>query len=222
MHRADIVARIARERIVAVLRLDDAGKLRAVVDALVAGGVRVLEVTMTVPNALGLISQLADAAGRDVLVGAGTVVDTGTAARAIDAGAQFVVSPVFRPAVMAECHRLGVPAFPGCFTPTEILSAWDAGADIVKVFPATALGDTFFRDVLAPLPQLKLMPTGGVSIDNAADWLRAGAVAVGIGSALIEKEAVQFGNFAAITRNAEHLVANVQQVRLKPDSTGTG
>jgi 2-dehydro-3-deoxyphosphogluconate aldolase / (4S)-4-hydroxy-2-oxoglutarate aldolase len=212
MHRADIVARIVRERIVAVLRLDDRGKLRAVADALVAGGVRVLEVTMTVPNAIDVIAQLVSAHDKDVLIGAGTVVDTGTAARAIDAGAKFVVSPVLRPAVMAECHRLGLPAFPGCFTPTEILNAWDAGADIVKVFPATALGPTFFKDVLAPLPQLKLMPTGGVSIENASDWLRAGAVAVGIGSALIDAAAMKSDDFAAITRNAERLVANVRAV----------
>ena len=212
MHRADIVARIVHERIVAVLRLDDPANAGAVVDALVAGGVRVIEVTMTVPNAIELIAELANARSTDVLIGAGTVVDTGTAARAIDAGAKFVVSPVFRPAVMAECHRLGLPAFPGCFTPTEILNAWDAGADIVKVFPATGLSPTYFRDILAPLPQLKLMPTGGVSIDNAAGWLRAGAVAVGIGSALVDAAAVRSGDLAAITRNATRLVASVHEV----------
>jgi 2-dehydro-3-deoxyphosphogluconate aldolase / (4S)-4-hydroxy-2-oxoglutarate aldolase len=212
MHRADIVARIVHERIVAVLRLDDPANAGAVVDALVAGGVRVIEVTMTVPKAIELIAELAKAHSTDVLIGAGTVVDTGTAARAIDAGAKFVVSPVFRPAVMAECHRLGLPAFPGCFTPTEILNAWDAGADIVKVFPATGLSPTYFRDILAPLPQLKLMPTGGVSIDNAAGWLRAGAVAVGIGSALVDAAAVRSGDLAAITRNATRLVASVHEV----------
>jgi len=212
MHRADIVARIVHERIVAVLRLDDPANAGAVVDALVAGGVRVIEVTTTVPKAIELIAELAKAHSTDVLIGAGTVVDTGTAARAIDAGAKFVVSPVFRPAVMAECHRLGLPAFPGCFTPTEILNAWDAGADIVKVFPATGLSPTYFRDILAPLPQLKLMPTGGVSIDNAAGWLRAGAVAVGIGSALVDAAAVRSGDLAAITRNATRLVASVHEV----------
>ena len=112
---------------------------------------------------------------------------------------------------------------PGCLTPTEILDAWDAGADIVKVFPSTSLGPTFIKDVRAPLPQLKLMPTGGVSIDNAADWLRAGAVAVGVGSALVDAGAVKAGDFASITRRAERLVANVNEVvRLRPDTTRVG
>ena len=217
--RTDIVARIERERIVAVLRLDDAGKLCAVVDALAAGGVRVFEVTMTVPGAIELIGQLAGRSSGDVLLGAGTVLDADTTRRAIDAGARFVVSPVFRREVIAACHDRGVPAMPGCFTPTEILDAWDAGADIVKVFPSTALGPTFIKDVRAPLPQLKLMPTGGVSIENAADWLRAGAVAVGVGSALVDASAVKAGDFASITRRAERLVANVNSIRLKPDST---
>ena len=219
MSRADIVARIERERIVAVIRLDDPQKLRAVVDALAAGGVRVFEVTMTVPRAIELIRQLATELGDDVLLGAGTVIDAGTARLAVDAGAMFVVSPVFRRDVLDACHNSGVPAMPGCFTPTEILDAWDAGADIVKVFPSTSLGPTFIKDVRAPLPQVKLMPTGGVTIDNAADWLRAGAVAVGIGSALVDAAAVKSGDFATITRRAEVLVASVHQVRLKADTT---
>jgi 2-dehydro-3-deoxyphosphogluconate aldolase/(4S)-4-hydroxy-2-oxoglutarate aldolase len=216
MQRTDIVARIERERIVAVIRLDDPQKLRAVVDALAAGGVRVCEVTMTVPRAIELIGQLVSGLGDDVLIGAGTVVDATTARAAIDAGARFVVGPVFRRDVIGACHERGVPAMPGCLTPTEILDAWDAGADIVKVFPSTSLGPTFIKDVRAPLPQLKLMPTGGVSIDNAADWLRAGAVAVGVGSALVDAGAVKSGDFASITRRAERLV---HEVRLKADTT---
>ena len=216
MHLTDIVARIERERIVAVIRLDDPQKLRAVVDALAAGGVRVFEVTMTVPRAIELIGQLVSGLGDDVLIGAGTVVDAPTARAAIDAGARFVVGPVFRRDVIDACHDRGVPAMPGCLTPTEILDAWDAGADIVKVFPSTSLGPTFIKDVRAPLPQLKLMPTGGVTIDNAADWLRAGAVAVGVGSALVDAGVVKSGDFASITSRAERLVANI---RLKPDTT---
>jgi 2-dehydro-3-deoxyphosphogluconate aldolase/(4S)-4-hydroxy-2-oxoglutarate aldolase len=210
MQRADIIARIERERIVAVIRLDDPQKLRAVVDALAAGGVRVFEVTMTVPRAIESIRQLASELGGDVLLGAGTVIDAGTARLALDAGATFVVSPVFRRDVLDVCHNSGVPAMPGCLTPTEILDAWDAGADIVKVFPSTSLGPTFIKDVRAPLPQIKLMPTGGVTIDNAADWLRAGAVAVGIGSALVDASAVKSDDFAAITRRAERLVASIR------------
>jgi 2-dehydro-3-deoxyphosphogluconate aldolase/(4S)-4-hydroxy-2-oxoglutarate aldolase len=213
MQRADVVARIERERIVAVIRLADADKLRAVIDALSAGGVRVFEVTMTVPRAIELIGQLASELRDDVLIGAGTVLDKSTVCDAIRAGAKFVVGPVFRRDVIEACHERGVPAMPGCFTPTEILDAWEAGADLVKVFPATSLGPTFIKDVRAPLPQLKLMPTGGVSIDNAADWLRAGAVAVGVGSALVDAAAVTAGDFAAITRRAERLAANIQAIR---------
>jgi len=219
MQRSDIVARIERERVVAVIRLDDPDKLRSVIEALAVGGVRVIEVTMTVPRAIELIGQVANGLRDDVMIGAGTVLDAATARQAIAAGARFVVSPVFRREVLAACHERGVPAMPGCFTPTEILDAWDAGADIVKVFPSTALGPTFIKDVGAPLPQVKLMPTGGVSIDNAADWLRAGAVAVGIGSALVDAAAVKAGDFASLTRRAEQIMASVNEVRLKPDAT---
>ena len=210
MHPTDIVARIERERVVAVLRLADPDRLRAVIDALAAGGVRVFEVTMTVPRAIELIGQLAAGLDEALLVGAGTVIDADTARRAIRAGARFVVSPVFRRDLIETCHAHDVPAMPGCFTPTEILDAWESGADIVKVFPATSLGPAFIKDVRAPLPQLKLMPTGGVSIDNAGDWLRAGAVAVGIGSALVDAAAVKEGDFAAITQRAQRLIARIQ------------
>ena len=214
-----IVACIERERVVAVIRLADPEKLRAVIDALAAGGVRVFEVTMTVPRAIELIAQLTPGLPQGLLVGAGTVTDADTARRAIDAGARFIVGPVFRRAVIDACHERNVPAMPGCFTPTEILDAWEAGADIVKVFPSTSLGPTFIKDVRAPLPQLKLMPTGGVSIENAADWLRAGAVAVGIGSALVDSTAVQAGDFAVLTQRAERLMANIQPT---PDATRIG
>ena len=206
----DIVPRIERERVVAVIRLADPEKLRAVIDALAAGGVRVFEVTMTVPRAIELIAQLTRGLPEALLIGAGTVTDADTARRAIDAGARFIVGPVFRRDVIEACHERHVPAMPGCFTPTEILDAWEAGADIVKVFPSTSLGPTFIKDVRAPLPQLKLMPTGGVSIENAAEWLRAGAAAVGIGSALVDSTAVKTGDFAAITQRAQRLMASLQ------------
>ena len=178
--RADVVAEIERTGVVAVIRLTDASVGREVAQALAEGGVTALEVTMTVPNAVALIEQLAATLPATCIVGAGTVTDDATAQAVIGAGAQFVVSPVLRAEVIGVCRERDIAVMPGCFTPTEILNAWDAGADIVKVFPATGLSPTYFRDILAPLPQLKLMPTGGVSIDNAAGWLRAGAVAVGI------------------------------------------
>jgi len=214
MSRAETTARIEREAIVAVIRLGSAAVLPRLVEALAAGGVRAIEVTMTVPGAIESIRHLASSAPDGLLLGAGTVLDPGTARRAIDAGARFVVAPVFRPAMIAACHAGGVPAIPGCYTPTEILDAWEAGADIVKVFPANGLGPSFLKDVRAPLPQVKLMPTGGVSIDNAGDWLRAGAVAVGVGSALVDPRLVDAGDLAAITGRAARIVANVRAARL--------
>jgi 2-dehydro-3-deoxyphosphogluconate aldolase / (4S)-4-hydroxy-2-oxoglutarate aldolase len=211
--RSETVRQIEQLGIVAVIRLRDPGKLRAVVDAIVAGGVRALEVTMTVPGAVELIRGLAPTLPDGFLLGAGTVIDAATARAVIDAGAQFVISPVFRREVIAACHERGVPVAPGCFTPTEILDAHDAGADIVKVFPATTLGPQYIKEVRAPLPQLKLMPTGGVSPDNAGDWIRAGAVAVAAGSSLLDAKAIESGRFDVITANARRFVDNVAAAR---------
>ena len=168
---------------------------------------------MTVPGAIELIAGLAPKMPHGFLLGAGTVVDAGTALKVIDAGAQFIVSPVFRRDVIEACHSRDVPVTPGCFTPTEILDAWDAGADIVKVFPATALGPGYIKDVRAPLPHVKLMPTGGVTLDNAGDWITAGAVAVGVGSALTDAKAIEAGNFGVLRSNAERIVASVRAAR---------
>ena len=211
--RAAVTAQIEALGVVAVIRLKDPGKLRAVVDAIADGGVRALEVTMTVPGAVDLIRDLAPSLPADFLIGAGTVTDVATARAVIDAGARFVVGPVFRPEVIAACHDRDVPAMPGCFSPTEILAAHECGADIVKVFPATMLGPQFLKDVRAPLPQLKLMPTGGVTLDNAGEWIRAGAVAVGIGSALLDAKAIEDGRFDLITANAKKVVASVAAAR---------
>ena len=211
--REDIVSSISAGGVVAVIRIKEPDKLAGVVDALMAGGVTALEVTMTVPGAVELIRGLAKRLPGDFMLGAGTVLDAETAARVIDAGARYVVSPVFRPAVIEACHAHGAAAMPGCFTPTEILAAWDAGADVVKVFPATALGPGYIKDVRAPLPQVKLMPTGGVTLDNAGDWIRAGAVAVGAGSSLVDVKAIADGRFDVITANAKRIIASVRAAR---------
>jgi len=211
--RAATVRAIEAAAVVAVIRLKDAGWLKDVIAALEDGGIRALEITMTVPGAVQLLREIAPAAGPGVLIGAGTVTDADTAARVIDAGARYVVSPVFRRAIIDVCHRHDVPAMPGCFTPTEILDAWEAGADVVKVFPATALGPGFLRDVHGPLPDVKLMPTGGVTLDNAGDWLRAGACAVGVGSALVDGAAVAAGRLDVLTANAKRIMASVARAR---------
>jgi 2-dehydro-3-deoxyphosphogluconate aldolase/(4S)-4-hydroxy-2-oxoglutarate aldolase len=211
--RAAVTAQIEALGVVAVIRLKDPATLRAVVDAMAEGGVRALEVTMTVPGAVDLIRELAPTLPEGFLLGAGTVTDVTTARAVIDAGASFVVGPVFRPDVIAACHERDVAAMPGCFSPTEILAAHECGADIVKVFPATALGPQFIKDVRAPLPQVKLMPTGGVTPDNAGEWIRAGAVAVGLGSALLDPKAIEGGRWDVITANARRVVANVAGAR---------
>ena len=211
--RHDVATAIEEAGVIAVIRIKEAERLREIVDALAEGGVRVLEVTMTVPGAVDLIRALAPSLRPGVLLGAGTVLDGDTASRVIDAGARFVVSPVSRPELIEVCHRRDVAVMPGCFSPTEILAAWDAGADFVKVFPATALGPSFFRDVRGPLPSVKLIPTGGVTIDNAGEWIRAGAAAVGVGTALLDAKAISSGDYGVIRTNAAHIVANVNAAR---------
>ena len=211
--RTESVTEIEKLGVVAIIRMPDPMALRAVVDALAEGGVRALEVTMTVPRAIELIAEIAPTLPSDFLFGAGTLLDADTVHRAVDAGAQFIVSPVFKPEVVQAAHQDGVPVMPGCFTPTEILAAWEMGADIIKVFPATSVGPGYLKDVRGPLPQVKLMPTGGVSIDNVGDWLRAGAVGVGVGSALVDTKAIAAKQFNVIADNARRIVANVAAAR---------
>jgi len=213
--RAETVARIEACGVVAVIRIQDPTKLRGVVDALASGGVRTLEVTMTVPRAIELIAEIAPTLPEGFVMGAGTVLDPDTARAAIDAGARYIVGPVLRPAVIEACHERDVAVLPGCFSPTEILTAWDLGADIVKVFPATALGPSYIKDIRGPLPRVKLMPTGGVSLENAGDWIRAGAVAIGVGTAMVDAKLVAAGDFEAIGRRAAQFVEAVRAAREK-------
>ena len=203
--REDVVRWIERDRAVAVVRTDEPDKLVEIARALHAGGVVCFEVTMTVPNAIEGIRAVTSELGEDVLVGAGSVTDAETTQEAIEAGARYVVSPVFKPEIVGAAHALDAACMPGCFTPTEILTAYEAGADVVKVFPAGSLGPKFIKGVLAPLPYLRLMPTGGVSLDNATEWLRAGAVAVGAGSALVDTDAIAANNWERLTENARRL-----------------
>jgi 2-dehydro-3-deoxyphosphogluconate aldolase / (4S)-4-hydroxy-2-oxoglutarate aldolase len=211
--RGAIVAAIESTGVVAVVRVNDAGAFREVSAALIEGGVRAIEVTMTVPRAVALIESLAVSGPGDLIVGAGTVLDAETARQVILAGARFVVGPVLRPAVIELGHRYDVAVMPGCFTPTEILTAWEGGADIVKVFPATVLGPAFFRDVRGPLPQVRLMPTGGVTRENAGDWIAAGAVALGVGTALVDAKAVSARRFDLLSANARHFIDAVRVAR---------
>ena len=211
--RSEIVSEVENGGVVGIIRMQDPAALAQVVEALARGGLKALEVTMTVPRAIELIAQIAPTLPDDFLLGAGTVVDADTAHRAAEAGAQFLVSPVLRPEVIKAAHEDGIPVMPGCFTPTEILTAWDLGADVVKVFPATSVGPGYLKDIRGPLPQVKLMPTGGVSIDNVGEWLRAGAVAVGVGSALVDTKAIAAKQFDVLEANARRIIANIAAAR---------
>ncbi len=213
MNRSDLLDSVLASGAVAVVRMADAGRLVRVAEAFAEGGVTAIEITMTTPNALAVIEDVSRQLGDAVVVGVGSVLRADTARRAIEAGARYVVSPVFKREIIDEAHRQGVPAMPGCFTPTEILTATEAGADVIKVFPADVLGMPFFKGVLAPMPHLKLMPTGGVSLTNAGDWVRAGAVAVGVGSALLDKQAIAAGDWSTLTQNARTLRQSVEEGR---------
>jgi 2-dehydro-3-deoxyphosphogluconate aldolase/(4S)-4-hydroxy-2-oxoglutarate aldolase len=216
--RQDTIGIIEAVGVVAVIRLKDPTRLRAVIDALGSGGVRALEVTMTVPRAIQLIEEIAPTLPDDFVLGAGTILDPATARAAILAGARFIVGPVLNPSVIELCHQCDIAVMPGCFSPTEIFTAWNAGADIVKVFPATALGPAYFRDLRGPLPQIKLMPTGGVTLQNAGDWIAAGAAAIGAGTALVDRKAVDAGDYAAIADRARQFVDAVRAARLRPST----
>lgn len=211
--REAVVARIQELGAVAVIRLSDAEKLLRVVEALLRGGVQAIEVTMTVPNAIEMIGRLKAHFGGDIVLGVGTVLGPEVATEAVAAGARYVVTPVMKPDVIAAAHAAGAAAMPGAFTPTECQAAHEAGADVVKVFPADVVGMPFFKAVLAPLPHLRLMPTGGVTLDNVGGWLRAGAVAVGLGGALVDAQAVQAGDYQRLTDKALQVVAAVAAAR---------
>lgn len=200
--------------VVAIVRVASAQEAVAVCVAIARGGVKPIEITMTVPGAIDAIKELKSIAKDEVLVGAGTVLDPETAVAVIHAGAEFVVSPTLNLAVIEVCRRYSKIVIPGAFTPTEILTAWEAGADIVKVFPARVGGPKYLVDIKGPLPQIRLLPTGGVSVENTPDFIRAGAVAVAAGTSLVDKKAVSEKKYDIITENARKFVAAVKLARV--------
>lgn len=204
---------IEDDGVVAVVRLDDLSKAAALTEALVAGGVRAVEFTFTNPTAGEAIAAAAEALGDRALIGAGSVLDAETARVAILAGAGFVVTPTLALPVIAMCNRYGAATVIGALTPTEMLAAREAGATYVKVFPASLGGPRYIRDVLAPLPQLKLIPTGGVTPENAAEFIRAGAVAVALGSNLVDARSVAEENWETIAARARAVVDEVARTR---------
>lgn len=213
MSREQDLQRVIDCGIVAVVRFSAPEPLVEVVRALADGGVTVAEVTFTVPNALDVIREAKKQLGDRVLLGAGTVLDPETARAAFLAGAEFLVSPAVNLEVIRMSRRYDKLVMPGAFTPTEVLTAWEAGADIVKVFPADVVGPAFFKALRGPFPQVKLMPTGGVDLSTAPEFLKAGAVCLGVGSQLVDPKLVAAGDFAGITRLAKQYAETVKRHR---------
>jgi len=199
--------------IIAIMRATTSDQLLRAADAIREGGLGVIEVTLTTPGALGVIEEAAAKHDEGVLFGAGTVLDAQSARDAILAGAQFIVAPTCNQPLIEMCRRYSIPVMPGAYTPTEILTAWELGADMVKVFPAGVGGPSFIKAVKAPLPQVELVPVGGVNLDTAAAFIKAGSTAVGVGSALINQALLQAGDFEALTERARRFVAEVDRGR---------
>ncbi len=211
MDKMEKLGLIQETGVIAIMRAQSSDQLIAAADAIRAGGVRAIEVTMTTPGALQVIEEASRRYGDEVLFGAGSVLDAETARAALLAGAGFVVAPTLNVDVVALCNRYGVPVVPGIFTPTEALTAWEAGADMVKLFPASVGGPAMIKAILAPLPQLKIVPVGGVNLQTASEFIRQGAAALGVGSSLVNQSLLDQGDMAELTRRA---AAFIEAVRL--------
>jgi len=213
MKKSQIIQRLLDPGIVAVIRADDSSQLIKVASALAAGGVTAMEITMTTPDAIGTIKKVTREMGDTILMGVGTVLDDITARTAILSGAEFVVTPTGKTDVITLCRRYGKPVICGCYTPTEALTVHEAGADFIKLFPAGGLGPEYIKNLLAPLPQLEIVPTGGVTVETCTDFLDAGCVAVAAGSSLVMKEALKNEDWNAITERARAFVDKIQAWR---------
>ncbi len=209
MRAKEVLDIILATKVIAVIRMADVKRLFRVVEAIEKGGVRAIEITMTTPSALEIIGEMAVTGSAETLIGAGTVLDARTAEQVILAGAEFVVSPVTNTEMISTCKRNDTFVAPGALTPTEILSAWEKGADVVKVFPATSVGPKYFRDLLGPLPQVLLMPTGGVNIENAGEFIRSGACCVAIGTALLDQELIAAEDWDGLTEKTKALLESL-------------
>ena len=214
MSKQDIVNHIETLGLVPVVRASSPDEALQAIEAIKAGGVDVLEITMTVPGAIKVIEKVADKYGSEVLVGAGTVLDPETARACLLAGAQFIVSPALNLDTIAMCHRYSAPVCPGVLTPTEVITAWSAGVDFVKVFPCGSVGGaSYVKNLKGPFPQIKIIPTGGVSLKTAADFIKAGAAALGVGTDLVDVKAIREGNAEIVTQRAKEFVDIVRDAR---------
>jgi 2-dehydro-3-deoxyphosphogluconate aldolase/(4S)-4-hydroxy-2-oxoglutarate aldolase len=213
MKKEDTIDIIRETGVIAIMRAQSSDQLIAAADAIKKGGVKAIEVTMTTPGALSVIEQAKGRYGSDVIFGAGSVLDAETGRAAILAGADFVVSPVLNLELIKLCNRYGIPTSPGCYSPTEILTGWEAGADFIKLFPASFGGPSLIKAILAPLPQVRIIPVGGVNLDTAADFISKGAAALGVGSSLVNQKLLDSGDMDELTRRAVGFIEQVQKGR---------
>lgn len=214
MNKAEVIQTIRDIGVIPVVRAQSADEAMQAIDAIREGGISILEITMTVPGAVGVIEEVSKRYGNEALVGAGTVLDGETARACIGAGARFVVSPALNVEMIEVCGRDGIAVMPGALTPTEVVHAWRSGADFVKVFPAGAVGGaSYLKALKAPLPQIELIPTGGVSLKTAADFIKAGASALGVGADLVDLKAIREGQHQLITERAREFVRIVREAR---------
>jgi 2-dehydro-3-deoxyphosphogluconate aldolase/(4S)-4-hydroxy-2-oxoglutarate aldolase len=211
--KESVLEEMTRTGIVAVVRAPESSRLVQVAQALCEGGVSCVEITMTTPDALEVIHAAVREIGDRACIGVGTVLDPETARAAILAGAEFIVGPTLNEEVIRMAHRYSKPVVPGAFTPTEILRAWEAGADVVKVFPASVGGPSYFRAIKGPLPHIKLSPTGGVNLDTAAEFIRAGAEFLGVGGELVTKSDLAAGNLEGLRDRAAQYIRVIQEAR---------
>jgi 2-dehydro-3-deoxyphosphogluconate aldolase/(4S)-4-hydroxy-2-oxoglutarate aldolase len=213
MSRLEIIQKVTTEKAVIVARINDSQKLIKVAEALLEGGLTILEVSMTTPNALKVFEKVIRTFINEMTLGVGTIMDAATARLAINSGAQYIVCPIYKPEIIHTSHRYNVAVMLGCFTPTKILNAHEQGADFIKVFPADVLGMEYFRAIKAPMPHLKLIPFVGVSLTNAGEWLKAGACAVGISTPLLDEQAIAECNWNKIKGNAKVLRSCLDRVK---------
>ena len=213
MSKLEILRKIEKSGMIAVIRLKGNENFDRIINCLADSGVHAIEITMTTPNAVELIREYSKKYSGEFIFGSGTVLDTETATKVINAGAEFVVSPILDLDIIKKTNEFDKPIFPGAYTPTEIFTAWNNGADIVKVFPATTLGPGFLKDIHGPLPAIKLTPTGGVSLENAAEFMRAGAVCLGVGTALLDKKMIANEQWKALSEHAKKFKAEVERGR---------
>jgi 2-dehydro-3-deoxyphosphogluconate aldolase/(4S)-4-hydroxy-2-oxoglutarate aldolase len=211
--KAAALERVHRSGVVAIMRHTEASLAVEVAEAISRGGIDIVEVTLNTSGALAMIGELSKRLGDRMIVGAGTVLSPAAVRQAYDAGARFIVAPNTKPSVVALCNQLNIPVIPGAFTPTEVVAAWEMGADLVKVFPVSSVGPRYIKDLRGPLPDIPLVPTGGVNAENVSDYIRAGAFAVGGGSDLVEKALVDRRDFAELERRARQFTEGVARGR---------